>query len=166
MILSTGKREKKKDIYLLDALKPQNLGAYMCAARKADIHICLCALSSVGTRVSACVCTGGCCVHKCAWKDELGPEKRPLKRVARLELEGLNYFWLTWKIRSNHYEGLQICPIIISDKPSIYWEELQQSRREAVDSVMLNGGVEDNRKVTKTTDDGGGKLEQEFWAEL
>lgn len=85
--------------------------------------------------------------------------------MAKLELEGLDCFRITWKIRSNLYEGLQICPIIITSKSSVQWEELQQSRREAADSIMLIGGVGDNRKVAQTTP-WGGRLGQELWAEL
>ena len=149
--MSTGRRGKK-DFYLLYALKPQNLGAYMCAVRKADTHIRLRAASSEGLGVGAQV----------AGTRE---KSRPWKRMAKLELEGLDCFWITWKIRSNLYEGLQICPIIITSKPSIQWEELQQSRREAGDSIMLIGGVGDNRKVAQTTP-WGGRLGQELWAEL
>lgn len=69
--MSTGRRGKN-DFYLLYALKPQNLGAYMCAVRKADTHIRLCAASSaglgVGTQVAA-VSTSEC------GRDELGPDK-------------------------------------------------------------------------------------------
>lgn len=73
----------------------------------------------------------------------------PLKRRARLEFEGPNYFWLTWKIRNNHCDGLHIFPITIFYKPSIQWEELKQSQREAGGSVMLNGCMGDTRKLSR-----------------
>lgn len=78
--------------------------------------------------------------------------------MAKLDLEGLSCFWLPWKIRSNLYEGLQICPIIITSKSSIQREELQQSRREAAGSTVLIGGVGANRKVAQTTHHGVGDL--------
>lgn len=96
-----------------------------------------------------CVCTGSACVPKCAhgWTNEARGKSRPLKRTAQLELEGPNYFWLTWKIRSNHYGGLQTCSIIIFDKPPSSWEELKQSRRGAVGSVMPSGARETMGKL-------------------
>lgn len=84
-------------------------------------------------------------------------KSHPLKRMAGLELEGPGYFWLAWKISSSHGEGPQICPMIIFVKPSVQWEELKQSRREAVGRVMLNGGLQESRKVTEATENGGGR---------
>lgn len=85
---NTGRRGKR--LYLLYALKQQNLGAYMCAVRKADTHICLRAAQwrlGVGRQVAA-VSTSEC------GRDELGPEQRgrPWKRMAKLEPEGPGSF--------------------------------------------------------------------------
>lgn len=57
----------------MSALKQQNLGAYMCAVRKADTYICLRAASSEGLGVGAQVAAVS--TSECG-RDELGPEQR------------------------------------------------------------------------------------------
>lgn len=57
----------------MSALKQQNLGAYMCAVRKADTHTCLRAASSEGLGVGAQVAAVS--TSECG-RDELGPEQR------------------------------------------------------------------------------------------
>lgn len=68
----TGRRGKK-DFYLLDVLKPQNLDACKCAVGKADIHICLRAASSAGLAVGTQVAAVSVSERG---RDELRPEKR------------------------------------------------------------------------------------------
>lgn len=106
MILSTAWR-KKKMTSLSDTPKPQNLGACVCAPRKA-VHTDACMHQAVH------VCTGyllgytGVPMVGANWGQRKEP---PLKRRARLEFEGASSFWLAWKIRSNRYEGLPVCPV-------------------------------------------------------
>lgn len=104
---------------LSDTWKPQDLGADMCAAGN---HTC--ASSSTGPGAPARVCIG--CLHgyisvRMDRHPRAREKSRLLKRMARLELEGPSYVWLAWKNSSSYDEGLQICPIITFDNPSIQW---------------------------------------------
>lgn len=111
---------------------PEAGSLYVCTWEGRDTH-CLWASSSAGPGVAAHVRGVSWGAHVCTWLDRWATK---LKRIAGLELEGPDDFWLAWKLNCNHYEGLQICPITIFVKPSTRWEELKQSIREAAGSAM------------------------------